>query len=62
MGTKCAPTYVTLVTAYLEIKLCNIIGEKYGEKIKQHFIRDWLLYLDDCFLDWMKKLTQLVIY
>ena len=56
MGTKCAPTYVTLVMAYLEIKLYNIIGEKYGEEIKQQFIRDWLRYLDDCFLDWDEKI------
>ena len=46
MGTKCAPTYVTLVMAYFEIKLYSIIREKYGEGIKQQFIRDWLRYLD----------------
>ena len=40
MGTKCTPTFVTLVMAYLEIKLYNIIGETYGEEIKQQFIRD----------------------
>ena len=56
MGTKCAPTYVTLVMAYLEIKLCKIIGEKYGEEMKQQFIRDWLRYLVDCFLDWDEKI------
>ena len=56
MGTKCAPTYVTLVMAYLEIKLYNIIGEKYGEEIKQQFVREWLRYLDDCFFDWDEKI------
>ena len=29
MGTKSAPTLATLVMAYLEIKLCDIIGERY---------------------------------
>ena len=32
MGTKLMPTYVNLVMAYLEIKLHQIIGEKYGKK------------------------------
>ena len=32
VGSKVSPTYVTLVMAYLELKLYKIIEEKYGEE------------------------------
>ena len=52
MDTKLAPTYVNLVMAYLEIKLYQIIREKYGKEIMNQFVKEWLRYLDDCFLNW----------
>ena len=52
MGTKLAPTYVNLVMAYLEIKLYQIIGEKYGKEIMDQFVKEWLRYQYDCFLNW----------
>ena len=52
MGTKVVPTYVNLVMAYLEIKLYQIIREKYGKERMDHFVKEWLRYLDDCFLNW----------
>ena len=52
MGSKVSPTYVTLVMAYLELKLYKIIGEKYREEFKDQFIKDWLHFLDDCFINW----------
>ena len=52
MGTKLALTYVNLVMAYFEIKLYQIIREKYGKKIMDQFVKEWLRYLDDCFLNW----------
>ena len=38
--------------AYLEIKLYQIIGEKYGKEIMDQFVKEWLRYQDDCFLNW----------
>ena len=52
MGSKVSPTYVTLVMAYWELKLYKIIEEKYGEEFKDQFIKDWLRFLDDCFINW----------
>ena len=52
MGTKSAPTLATLVMAYLEIKLYNIIGERYGRQIQEEFTQNWHRFLDDCFLNW----------
>ena len=52
MGTKSAPTLATLVMAYLEIKLYDIIGERYGRQIQEEFTRNWHRFLDDCFLNW----------
>ena len=52
MGTKSAPTLATLVMAYLEIKLYDIIGERYGRQIQEEFTQNWRRFLDDCFLSW----------
>ena len=52
MESKVSPTYITLVMAYLELKLYKIIEEKYGEEFKDQFIKDWLCFLDDCFIKW----------
>ena len=41
MGTKSAPTIATLVMAYLEIKLHQVIETKYGRLVQEEFIRKW---------------------
>ena len=43
MGTKLAPTYVTLIMAYLELRLY----EKIEEKFRQEFEEQWGGYLND---------------
>ena len=50
MGTKMAPAYATLTLGYLEETLYINIGHKYGEKIKNNFIKLWKRYLDDYFI------------
>ena len=52
MGTKLVPMYVNLVMAYLEIKLYQIIREKYGKERMDQFVKKWPRYQDDCFLNW----------
>ena len=52
MGTKLAPTYVNLVMAYLEIRFYQIIGEKCAKDIIDKYVKEWLRYQDDCFLNW----------
>ena len=52
MGTKMALTYVTVTLAYLEENLYEIIGEKYGNNIKEEFTKLWKRYLHDCFIFW----------
>ena len=41
METKMAPTYTTLTLAYLEENLYKIIDKKYGNDIKEEFIKSW---------------------
>ena len=59
MGTKVAPTYATLVTGFIEIRLYEQIEEKYGINIKNHFINKWWRYLDDCFLIWDTRIDSI---
>ena len=37
MGTRCAPTYATLVSGYLEEKLCNIIEDTFDKEFREYF-------------------------
>ena len=50
MGTKCAPTYATLVLGYLEEKLYNIIEDTFDKEFREYFEKMWCRYLDDCFI------------
>ena len=52
MGTKLAPTYATLVMAYLELRLFEKIEEKFGQEFRREFEEQWGRYLDDCFINW----------
>ena len=59
MGTKVAPTYVTLVMGYLENRLYNIIKNKYELTHKNKFITSWRMYLDDCFIMWDERIDKI---
>ena len=52
MGTKCVPVYVTLVMAYLDLKLYQTIEQKYCTDFGTQFQDEWGRYLDDCFINW----------
>ncbi len=52
MGTKCAPTYATLVMGYLEIGLYEKIETEYGAEIRNYFESHYKRFLDDCFILW----------
>ena len=58
MGTKVAPTYVTLVMGYLENKLYNIIEKKYGLAHKNKFVTNWKRYLHDCCIIWDERIDK----
>lgn len=52
MGTKFAPTYASLVLAYLEIKLYQKVNNMYEEHHADVIINNFKRYLDDCFIIW----------
>ena len=59
MGTKVAPTYVTLVMGYLENRLFNIIENKYGLIQKNKFVANSKRYLYDRFLIWDERIDKI---
>ena len=54
MGTKFAPTYATLVLAYLEEKLYSKIEIKFGKEFAVYIKVNWKRFSDDCFVFWIK--------
>ena len=54
-GTTVAPTYATLVMAYLEVDLYSNVKHHFGEEVCQYFILNWKRFLDDCFILWRKS-------
>ena len=52
MGTKMAPTYATLFMGYLEKKLYEKIESQFDINTRRYFEKNWLRYLDDCFIVW----------
>lgn len=54
-GTKVAPTYATLVMAYLEIDLYNQVENHFGTEIRNYVELNWLRFLDDGFIIWKKS-------
>ena len=52
MGTKFAPTYATLVLAYLEEKLYTHL-ETDNKEMAEYVKRNWKRFLDDCFMIWI---------
>ena len=59
MGTKVAPTYVTLVMGYLENNLYQTIEDRYGTPAKNTFTKSWKRYLDDCFIIWDERIDKI---
>ena len=59
MGQKVAPTYVSLVTAYLELKLHQETEKEYGTENKNYILKNWKRFLDDCFIPWNLKIASL---
>ena len=49
MGTIFAPTYVTLLMGYFEIKLYNVCTFKYGELLAEYIKENWNRFLHDCY-------------
>ena len=54
-GTTVAPTYANLVMAFLEIKLYNLVKDKYGDSVCQYVVRNWKRFIDDGFIMWKKS-------
>ena len=57
-GTTVAPTYANLTMAYLEIKLYNLVKEKYGNDTYQYVINNWKRFIDDGFIIWKKSFGE----
>jgi hypothetical protein len=53
-GTTVAPTYATLVMAFLEVQLYQNIKHTFGEAVQKYFFQNWKRFLDDCFIPWKK--------
>ena len=59
MGTKFAPTYATLVLAYLEEILYSETEINYGKDFSNYIKESWKRFLDDCFIFWIKGKDEL---
>lgn len=54
MGTKMASSYATLFMGFLELSLYEDITKQFNANISSYFKKNWLRYLDDCFIIWPK--------
>ena len=61
MGTSVAPTYATLVMGYLEETLFMNSQRKYGTEVAVYVRKNWMRFLDDCFIKWNTSLLSLPI-
>ena len=59
MGQKVALTYVSLVMAYLELKLHQETKKEYDTENKNYISKNWKRSLDDCFIPWNLKISSL---
>jgi len=59
MGTKVAPTYATLVLAYLETILYKRLQEE-DNAFALYVKQNWKRYLDDCFIFWERPIEDLI--
>ena len=62
MGTKFAPTYATLVLAYLEEKLYSKSEDIFGKEFAKYLKEYWKRFLDDCFIFWKRSKDDLEIF
>ena len=54
IGTKFAPTYATLVLAYLEEMLYSQTEIEFDKELADYIKDNWKRFLDDCFILWSK--------
>ena len=54
MGTKFAPTFATLVLAYLEEMLYSQTKIEFDKELVDYIKDNWKRFLDDCFILWSK--------
>ena len=59
VGQKVAPTYVSLVMAYLELKLHQETKKQYSTENNNYILKNWKRFLDDCFIPWNLKIASL---
>ena len=50
MGTKCVPTYATLVLGFLEENMYDATEENFSREFREYFEKGWCRFLDDCFI------------
>ena len=62
MGTKVAPTYATLVLAFLEEKMYKTVKIEKGEIIAKYIKEQWKRFLDDCFIFWERSMTDFTYF
>ena len=55
MGTKFAPTYATLVLAYVKEKLYVQTEIKFGKDFARYIKDNWKWFLDDCLFYGLKE-------
>ena len=48
MGIMFTPTFASLSMVYYEIKLYNLIEPNYHLNIRQYFLENWKVFLDNC--------------
>ena len=52
MGKKYTPVYATQAITYIEVKLYDNFEEHFGIEAVAKFQKEWMRYLDDCFIYW----------
>ena len=62
MGTKVAPTYATLVLAFLEERMYKTVKIEKGENFAKYIKEQWKRFLDDCFIFWERSMTDFTYF
>ena len=60
IGTKFAPTYATLVLAYLEEMLYLQTEIEFDKELAGYIKDNWKRFMDDCFILWSKGEENLI--
>lgn len=61
MGRIYAPAAADLKVGYQEIQVAQLIKEKLGERVANHFTQNYFRYLDDVFMVWRLSLPEITI-